>query len=112
MTIDSFRSIVRNLSNSTWCRHWINWNHPVNPREMAISCVEFRDKGHGLFWRAVLVPDLLKEGFREERREDGLVYYIIGRTNDNGTPFESDIRVTHFPSFTSPSIDLTFLTRP
>lgn len=90
MTLDALRALALSLGNQKWCRYWIWWSYPcTDPWEMAISCVEFRTDDHGTRARSVEIPDLLKEGFREERR-DKLIFYVVARTNEDGTPFRSE----------------------
>lgn len=89
MTATRLQTIVRMLSNSHWCRYWLNWN-VCDWRTMAISCMEARDGRHGIEWVPVLVPELLKRGFRQEQR-DGMTYYLIERTNEDGSPFAGDL---------------------
>lgn len=84
MTIEKLQGLVRVISNSLYVRWWAHWNHPQEkPWEMAISAIDASGK-------QVELPDLLKDGFHEKtmglRRRH--IYYIIERTNENGTPFE------------------------
>lgn len=94
MTADELQRIATRLGNSCWCRHWLNYNHPNNPRMMAIQCMDWGETGrmechgHGDFepevkLRPVPVRDLLKLGFKEEETH----LYVIDRTNPDGTPF-------------------------
>lgn len=89
MTLEKLQDLARLLGNSTWCRWWAWWSYPSRePWEIALSCIEIIDEGRGPRARAVPLPDLLAQGFREERRGRAL-YYVIARTNEDGTPFRS-----------------------
>lgn len=89
MTATELQRIARMLGNQSWCRYWMHWNHPTErPWEMAISCVEMRLSDSGNVMQSLPAPvDGLKEkGFRPTV-VDGLIYYIIERTDENGAPF-------------------------
>ena len=92
MTADELQRLVRLIGNAGWCRHWLHYNYPqTEPWEMAISCVAIRmsDSGGRRLSDPVVLKDLEVRGFRPEVSTDGLIIYVIARTNEDGTPFRS-----------------------
>lgn len=90
MTADELQRLARMLGNSTWCRYWMHYNYPqAEPWEMALSCVEFQMQRNARISLPCPVDGLKERGFRTEL-VDGLIYYIIARTNEDGTPFRSE----------------------
>ncbi len=93
MTADELQRVARMLGNQCWCRYWLHWNYPqTEPWEMAISCVSMRmsDSGNVRISDPVPVEELKARGARAEV-VDGLIYYIIARTDESGKPFRSEI---------------------
>lgn len=87
MTLEDLRKIARTLSNTYWCRYWIHWNWPTEePWEMALSCLEMQCLGQEVVHRPVYLSSLEEKGFTEEVR-DGLIYYVVRRTEENGEPW-------------------------
>lgn len=80
MTADELQSIARRLSNSSWCRYWLNWSDRTSPVTMAIQC-------HDASGVPQRVPDAISHGLEE--REDFV--YTATRTNDDGTIYESKL---------------------
>lgn len=79
MTLKALQSIVRRLSNQSFVRYWIHWNHPIEaPWEMAIALRDY----HG----SLDLPELEQRGFRRIF-DAGQAYYLIPRLDDNGDPF-------------------------
>lgn len=88
MTADELQRVARMLGNQSWCRYFLHWNYPTEaPWEMAISCVEFEMRGNARMSNPCPVPDLLPMGFRATVGSEGLIYYIVERTDESGAPF-------------------------
>lgn len=84
MTADELQRIAVRLSNQCWCRHWLNFFDTHASIDMAIHCTDYDRK-------PLQIGELLAKGFR---RQDALGLrgvYLIKRTNEDGTPFESKI---------------------
>lgn len=96
MTATELQRIALNVSNSLWCRHWLNFNHPQNPRKMAIQaldCEAVDDKGRIAF-RARRMKEFEKLGFEvlnDNKDPEVQWLYTIARTNEDGTPFFSEL---------------------
>ena len=82
MTATELQRIVVNLSNNVFVRYWLNFNRAGGfiQLQMAICC---RDDEHSLE-----IPELENLGFKQLRRA-GRIYYVIYRTNEDGTPYYS-----------------------
>ncbi len=80
MTATELQRIARVLSNQTYCRHWLNFFNSHDDVKLAIQCRDFQG-------RPERIPDMDKLGFEES--SDFL--YTINRTNDDGTPFVSQL---------------------
>ena len=78
MTASQLQNIARQLSNSSWCRHWLNWSDTV----MAIQCRD--ESGHPM---KINRADANRFGFEEQNH----YVYTIPRTNDDGTPYQSKL---------------------
>jgi adenosylcobinamide amidohydrolase len=85
MTMDNFRSIVLAMGNQGWCRHWTHWNDGTDiPWLMVISVHDSYGKdSQGRY----LEKGLMERGFRKEVWA-GRVYWVIERTNPDGTPYK------------------------
>lgn len=82
MTESEFTRTATMLSNSCWVRHWMHWNYPQSaPWEMAISCRH----SDGSDCEA---PELVTRGFRAVE-QDGHRFYVVSRTELEGSPFRS-----------------------
>jgi hypothetical protein len=80
MTIDELQRFALRLANAGWTRYWMHYNYPCrDPWLMAIEVIDH----HGL---PAHIPDLEGLGFSHEFGR-----YVIARTNDDGTPFESNL---------------------
>lgn len=86
MTADELQRIALGLSNSGWCRYWLNFNHPQNPRTMAIQVVDLQSEEN---IGPVKVHGLEVRGFT--LLQDSHFVYTIDRTNEDGTPFVSEL---------------------
>lgn len=86
MTAIELQRIALRLSNSGWCRHWLNFNHPQNPRIMAIQVVDFQSEEN---IGPVKVHGIEAEGFAILAGSNFV--YTIDRTNEDGTPFKSEL---------------------
>ena len=86
MTANELQRLSCILSNQTWCRHWLNWLDRPKDVKMAIQC---RDN-EGTPER---VKDLESKGFELFMTTDLECQwiYVIPRTNEDGTPFESKL---------------------
>jgi hypothetical protein len=99
--------VVRMLANWGWCRYWLHWNYPrQEPWLMAVQVLELRpDRNPPPYWPAP-VPQLETMGFTpyttyrpgtpaaetpRPRDVEPTWIYTIERTNDDGTPFRSNL---------------------
>lgn len=80
MTVHDLQRIGVRLSNGGWCRTWYNFHDNHDQVKMAIQVKDWDG-------RCQPVPDLLKLGFEEQAD----FIYLINRTNDDGTPFVSQL---------------------
>lgn len=80
MTANQLQRIACRLSNSSWCRHWLNLHNSRTDVIMAVQCLDERG-------RPAQIRDLERLGFKPQ---DAFIY-TIQRTNDDGTPFVSNI---------------------
>jgi len=89
MTAQNFQdNIVLNLSNSCWTRHYLYWNHPSNPVQMAIQCLEYVDGG----FEPIRIEELERRGFSLYADGNPSQWiYTIDRTNEDGTPYVSKL---------------------
>jgi hypothetical protein len=83
MTIGELQRIVLRLSNNGWCRYWCHFNHPQNPVTMAVQCIDVGAKR----FIACEMTDLERLGFKHV----GNWIYEIQRTNDDGSPYVSNL---------------------
>lgn len=84
MTGDEMRDLASRLSNVTWCRHWVLWGYPQMPARMALSLKDSRGRDDD---DERVIKELSRRGFvRMESR--GAVYWVIERTNEEGSPYE------------------------
>jgi hypothetical protein len=95
MHANELQNIARRMSNQCWCRHWLYFNHPQNPVKMAVQCIECsEDPDKGLIlYGPFPVPDLERCGFKIETElatPDQFIY-TIDRTNEDGTPYISQL---------------------
>ena len=98
MTATQLQSIALRLGNAGWCRHWLNLNNSHDNVLMAIQVLEARSIERGeddaLITRftPTVVPDLEKLGFElldDDQYQSHI--YTIRRTNDDGTPYTSQL---------------------
>ncbi len=79
MTIDQLRSYAESISNVHWTRYWLHWNYPQRtPWNMAISARTFSGGS------APIDVEMLEKGFVKVLEED-LVFWVIRRTNEDGS---------------------------
>ena len=84
MTATELQNIVRVLANQGWTRYWLMWEtNPGQPAKMAISCID----GLG---RYEVIPEAESKGFRRVWQRN-LLFYVIDRTNEDGSPFISSL---------------------
>lgn len=82
MTADKFHEIVLRLANASWVRYWLHWNYPSQaPWVMAVQARDYQG------WPVRVLP-LNTLGF-EWDEEDRM--HFIDRTNEDGTPFRSEL---------------------
>lgn len=95
MIAGELQRIALRLSNSCWCRHWLNFNSPENPRKMAIQvldCVPNENPEAEIEFTPKPVPELEKLGFKlDNDNAESLWIYVIDRTNKDGTPYNGRI---------------------
>lgn len=84
MTASELIEFCRRLSNMVWCRYWLLWGYPQMPARMAIS---LKDHDGRDIVEGNLTKELTDRGFVESRGR-GSVYWVIERTNPDGSPFE------------------------
>lgn len=92
MTADELQAIVIRLSNSCWVRYWLHWNYPQNPVQMALHAVEFKGDGTYNMQCVPMIKELKKYVIMNKfplRSPD--ILYIIPRTNEDGTIYESKL---------------------
>ena len=88
MTASQLQNIANRLGNCCWCRHWLHWNYPQQaPRLMALNCREADGSEARIYG-----GDLERAGFRKEV-VNGATYWVIERTNEDGTPFVAELLV-------------------
>lgn len=80
MTAGELQRIAVRLSNQSWCRHWLNFYNNHDNVKMAIQVKDWDGKCEP-------IPDLTKLGFEE--LPDFI--YVINRTNEDGSPFISQL---------------------
>src|SRR5690606_7584118 len=88
-TLEQHRRIAERFCNQGWTRYWIHFNYPQeSPWLMALCSIELTLVGSALEASAgrVYERDLTERGYRKEVR-DGLEYWIVERTNEDGTPY-------------------------
>ena len=83
MTATELQNIARRLSNSTWCRHWLNLFDQPTHVKLGIQC---RDENGN--------PKPIADAERHGLTLCGSVspfLYTADRTNEDGTPYESKL---------------------
>ena len=84
MTANELQNIVRRLANNCWTRYWLMWQTNLGqPAKMAISCIDESGKPEP-------VNGIEERGFKRVDRR-GYIFYVIDRTNDDGTPYISNL---------------------
>ena len=92
MTIDELQRIVIRLSNQSWVRWWANFGDRHDNVLMAVQCLDFRYHHSASPGRYPIdVDDLLKLGYTIWPAEPHALIYTIPRTNEDGTPFNSQL---------------------
>ena len=82
MTLEELQNkYVRLLANKTWVRYWCHINYPHSPVIMGIQARD--DNGH-----PQELPDLKQYKPKQKYKK---LMYEIPRTNEDGTPFESNL---------------------
>lgn len=88
MSATELQNIARRLSNSCWCRHWLDWQERRPNPMMGIQCLDATPYRCGEFrWNPIRVRDLVVHGFTEMIDPVYGVFYTIARTNEDGTPY-------------------------
>lgn len=96
MTASELQRIALRLSNSGWCRHWLNLNNSHDGVRMAIQVLEITSVEEDdillSMFQPVEVGDLGALGFEllDDDKNDSHIYTIL-RTNDDGTPYVSQL---------------------
>ena len=80
MTANELQRFARHLSNQVWTRHWLNYGDRHQNVRMAIQCIDAAGA-------PVQIRELPGKGFTEEPRH----MYTVARTNDDGSPFISQL---------------------
>jgi len=75
MTIDTLQRIACKLSNSGWCRYWVNWN---GSGKMAIQVVDHENK-----------PQRISDADGNGLTENPDYVYTAQRTDEFGEPYKS-----------------------
>jgi hypothetical protein len=86
MTAAEIRRIAGQLSNSTWCRYWLNVED-ARGGESVIYAIQCRD----YFGQPEPIYGIEKLGFQRIYHGFGPYFYTIQRTNDDGTPYKSQL---------------------
>ncbi len=84
MTATELQNIARVLSNQAWVRYWLNYYDTRHSVDLAIHVTDFEGKPQR-------VPELERKGFRRQDAMGLKGVYVIQRTNEDGTPFESKV---------------------
>lgn len=79
MTATQLQDMARKLANSSWCRYWLNWSGSHNPI-MAIQCIGGDGK-----------PERISDAASYGLTEHDDCIYTAPRTNEDGTPYESQL---------------------
>lgn len=80
MTATEIRNLAGRLSNASWCRYWLNVGERNHGVLMAIQC-------RGADGSPEPIRDIERIGFKEDNLASSSCFYIIARTNDDGTPY-------------------------
>lgn len=86
MTATELQRIANRLSNQSWCRYWMNFFDRKTDVLMAIQILE-NVSGTP---QPVPCTDLLRLGFCEWAEYPDHIYFIA-RTNEDGTPYVSEV---------------------
>jgi hypothetical protein len=92
MHIDEIQRIVIRLANQSWVRWWANFGDRQTDVLMAVQCLDFRYHhavSPGRY--PIECDDLLKLGFTIWPSERQACIYTIPRTNEDGSPFVSQL---------------------
>jgi len=79
MTAEKLQSYARVLSNSGWCRYWLNWSSSENPI-MAIQVIN-----------SAGVPQEITDAEASGLTLSVDYIYTAPRTNEDGTPYKASI---------------------
>lgn len=79
MTATEIQNIARRLSNSSWCRYWLNYTDSEHPI-LAIQC----RNGYG-------VPQPIRDAEKHGLKQQLDFLYTAPRTNEDGTPYVSKL---------------------
>lgn len=80
MTAKELQRIAVRVSNNCFCRHWLHFNHPQQtPWIMAIQARDQDGRIVELYQHDMNVCGMTKDGD----------FWIVERTNEDGTPFTS-----------------------
>jgi hypothetical protein len=84
VTASQLQNICRILSNNGWCRYWLNFYNTEKHVDMAIHCIDYKGTPQSVY-------GLEAKGFRHADAMGLTGVYIIKRTNDDGSDFESKV---------------------
>lgn len=83
MTLGELRGIVLVVANHSFCRYWVDLERtPEGHSLMALCAVDENGDSRGLY-----EPDMLRRGFTKRVEEDGLVFWVVKRLDEDGEPY-------------------------
>ena len=90
MTATEFQNnIVLPLANSAFCRYWLCWREDSSSKiYLAIQVAKLEANGK---YFIIKCPDFEERGFKEIGANKKAPIYIIERTNEDGTPYETKL---------------------